>query len=435
MAVSIDTRTLQPGDVFYALRGPRFDGHDFLTTAIAKGAAVLVAERPPKPGTDLPAAVKVRLVPDTLGALQDDARAARRAISARVIGLTGSNGKTTTKQMLASVLAQAGPTFATPGNFNNHIGLPISLLGIQSQHRFAVLELGTSMPGDMDLLLDLAQPEVGLITNVGEDHLEYFGSPDGVLQENRKLLDRLPAEGLAIINLDDPLLEPLASDLQCRTLTYSAVREADVRADSVRLDHDNVAFDLRIGTDGTRVRLPTPAIFQVQNALAASAVAHGLGLDLGQIRQGLEAFTPAAMRLQVQKHSSGSVLVNDAYNANPSSMRASIESFLSAHRDRSRWLVLGDMRELGPGAAEAHRRLGEWMSRQSVDRLYLYGRDTRFVLAGYQAAAPGCFVERFKKKRYLLAALRAAIASEKPAVLFKASRRLRLETLVQELVR
>src|SRR5258706_9764816 len=210
--VSIDTRTLKPGDVFFALRGPRFDGHRFLRTAFQKRAKAVVLERM-EPNVRLnPSTLSDWIeVPDTLKALQDTGRYARaQAKDTIVIGLTGSNGKTTTKEMLALILRRAGKTLATRGNLNNHIGLPLMLCELDGDHQYAILELGTSKKGDMDLLVDLARPKVALITNVGKDHLEFLGTPEGVLKENQKLFDALPKDGIAVINLDDPLLQRFA---------------------------------------------------------------------------------------------------------------------------------------------------------------------------------------------------------------------------------
>jgi UDP-N-acetylmuramoyl-tripeptide--D-alanyl-D-alanine ligase len=435
--ISIDTRTLQPGDVFFALKGPRFDGHRFLNAAAQKKAQAIVLERldPDMRPRDNGAPDLIR-VPDTLAALQDLARAARaRTRKTTFIGLTGSNGKTTTKEMLASILRRAGKTLATRGNLNNHIGLPLMLSELEPDHRYALLEMGTSKKGDMDLLVDLVQPQIGLITNVGKDHLEFLGTPEGVLKVNRKLFDALPQEGTAVINLEDPLLKQFASRLPCRTITYGRLPEAHVRAMDIVASPTPLRFSLALGREKYPVALKVLGEIQVLNAMAAAATAYALGITPGEIVAGLESFQPAAMRMEVHTRPDGVIVINDAYNANPSSMHASIESFCRSYPHTSRWLVLGDMRELGPIARQEHEDLGRWIVTQSVDRVFLYGRDTRYIQAGLSSQKYGGTVERFRKKRYLIEAVRRSLqADRKPAILLKASRRLQLEQVSHALL-
>ena len=329
-----------------------------------------------------------------------------------VIGLTGSNGKTTTKEMLASILRRAGKTLATRGNLNNHIGLPLMLTELEADHRYAVLEMGTSKKGDMDLLVDLVQPQVGLITNVGKDHLEFLGTPEGVLEVNRKLFDELPKSGIAVINLEDPLLKAFAGKLPCKTVTYGRVPEAQVQAIEIASHPLPLRFVLVLGQEKCPVTMNVIGDVQVLNAMAAAAVAHALGIPSKDIVQGLQSFKPAAMRMEVIERSDKTVLVNDAYNANPSSMHASIESFLRSYPDRQRWLVLGDMREFGVIARQEHEELGRWIAGQPVDRVFLYGRDTRFMQKGPRRRRNlKESLNDITKKRYLIEALERLLAS------------------------
>jgi len=428
--ISIDTRTLKSGDIFFALQGPRFDGHHFLAAAVEKRAGVIVLQRLDA-GVQLEGASSpdVMQVPDTLKALQDTARAARaKATKAMVIGITGSNGKTTTKEMLASILRRAGKTLSTRGNLNNHIGLPLMLTELESDHRYAVIEMGTSQKGDMNLLVDLARPHIGLITNVGKDHLEFLGTPEGVLEENRRLFDALPKDGIAVINLEDPLLKGFAHGLSCKTMTYGLTAAAQVQAIDIVPFPAPLRFVLVLDKEKYPVSLHVMGEVQVLNAIAAAAVSHALEISPKDIVEGLQSFQPAAMRMEVHLRKDETTLVNDAYNANPSSMRASIESFCHSYPDRPRWLVLGDMRELGSIARDEHEELGRWITTQPVARVFLYGRNTRFVLQGLTTNGYKGVVERYHKKRYLIEALeRSLSASPKPAVLFKASRSLQLE--------
>ena len=433
--VSIDTRTLKPSDLFFALKGPRFDAHDYLDDAVKAGAAALVVHRLPA-GWTPPSALGVIEVPDTLAALQAAARQHRAVIRATLVGITGSNGKTTTKEMLAAILSRRGKTLATAGNYNNHIGLPLTLLRLDPDHRYGVIEMGTSMPGDMDLLADLTRPEAGLITNVGQDHLEFFGTPEGVLKENWKLYERLAGDGFAVLNIDDPLLAPKATSLSCHVIRYSTQQPADVYAKDIRPWPWPMRFTLVIGGKSYPAELPVIGPLQVLNAVAAAAVATGLNVPPEQIIAGLAEFKPAAMRMQVTTHPSGAVLVNDAYNANPSSVQLAVESFCASFPQTPRWAVLGDMRELGDTARAAHRELGRWLATQPLDRLYLYGRDSRFIEEGVREKKPSTLkVERYRKKSLLGKAVAGSLITERPAILFKASRRMRLETLIQELMR
>ncbi len=428
--VSIDSRTLQAGDTFFAISGPKFDGHKFLKAAAQKRASALVVERlDAQLELDSERNLPILHVKDTLTALQDVARLARtKATQTIFIGLTGSNGKTTTKEMLAKILARMGKTLATRGNLNNQIGLPLMLTESEPDHRYVLLEMGTSKPGDMDLLADLAKSKVALITNVGKDHLEFFKTTEGVLNENKKLFDALPKEGTAIINLDDPLLKACAASLPCHVVTYGMGEDAQVGAKDIVANTWPIKFTLRIGKNLYPVLLPATGAIQVHNALAAAATAHALGIMPKEIVEGLASFKAVPMRMEVRMTPSKTVLVDDAYNANPSSMRASIESFCQSYADRPRWLVLSDMRELGPGAREEHRDLGQWISQFPVERIYLYGRDARFIEEGAKSGSFKGQIERHRKKAKLTDALRQALEKQpNTAILFKASRRMKLE--------
>jgi UDP-N-acetylmuramoyl-tripeptide--D-alanyl-D-alanine ligase len=297
--VSIDTRTLRPGDVFFAIQGPRFDGHHFLRSAYQKKAKAIVLSRLVRDVELAPEdASDIIQVSDTLRALQDTARHTRaQAKNTQVIGLTGSNGKTTTKEMLSLILSRAGKTLATRGNLNNHIGLPLMLCELDPEHQYAVLELGTSKTGDMDLLAALARPRVGLITNVGKDHLEFLGTPEGVLKENRKLFDALPKDGIAVVNLDDPLLKSFAHSLPCKTVTYGQTPEAEVSATEIVPFPAPLRFMLKLGNEMRPVALQVIGEVQVLNAMAAAAVAYALGVSGKNIVEGLQSFKSAAMRM------------------------------------------------------------------------------------------------------------------------------------------
>lgn len=433
--ISIDTRTVRKGDLFFAIPGPHHDGHDHLEEAVRKGATGLVVQtldqRVVFEREHVPALFQV---PQCVTAIQQWARFVRSRSRAVVVGVTGSNGKTTTKEMIAAILRRVGTTLATRGNLNNHLGLPLTVSLLTPEHRFAVLEMGASRSGDIALLADIARPHIGLITNIGKAHLQGLRSPDGVLLEKRALFDSLPVDGVAVINQDDPLLAGTAASLSCRKVFFGLSPLADVRGDAIIEEESGVRFTLMVRGQRTPVRLPVPGRFHVLDALAAAAVAHAAGILINDIALGLTAFQPVAMRMQAQSHPSGALLINDAYNANPTSVRTTVQSFCQGYASRTRWFVLGDMRELGPEARSEHFQLGVWLSGQPIDRIFLYGRDTRFVWEGLQSKpSPARRVERFRKKRRLLDELQRSLA-EKPVILFKGSRAMKLEQITNALL-
>jgi UDP-N-acetylmuramoyl-tripeptide--D-alanyl-D-alanine ligase len=434
--ISIDTRTLRKGDLFFAIPGPHHDGHDHIEDAVLKGAAGVVVEKlDDRVRFNVEHPPALFQVPDSIAAIQQWARYRRSQSQATFIGITGSNGKTTTKEMLAAILSRVGKTLSTRGNLNNHLGLPLTLSQLQPEHRYAVLEMGASRPGDIALLASIARPQVGLITNIGRAHLEGLGSQEGILKEKRAVFDALPLEGAAVINQDDPLLSAAASTIPCRKVFFGMTALADVRAESIAEEEMSVRFTLNVRGQRVPVRLPVPGKFQVLNALAAAAAAHAIGVPLSDIGQGLSAFQPVAMRMQVLSHPSGALLINDAYNANPSSVRASVLGFCQSYSRRPRWLVLGDMRELGGGAKTEHRDLGLWLAEQPLERLFLYGRDTRFIQEGVMSRTKAFRIERFRKKRQLAEELKKALSSKSgPVILFKASRAMQLEQLIHALL-
>jgi UDP-N-acetylmuramoyl-tripeptide--D-alanyl-D-alanine ligase len=432
--VSIDTRTLKKGDLFFAIPGPRHDGHDHLEQAVEKGAAGLVVQGlDDRLRFDRERAPAIFQVPDSTAALQQWARFLRARSRAVFIGITGSNGKTTTKEMLAAILKRVGPTLATRGNLNNQLGLPLTLSRLTPEHRFAILEMGASREGDIALLADIGRPQVGVITNIGKAHLEGLASPEGILKEKRKLLDSLPVDGMAVINQDDPLLASIAGSLTCRKIFFGLTTLADVRAEALLEEASGIRFTLIVRGQPIPVRLPVPGRFQVLNALAAAAVAHAAGASLEDIALGLNAFQPAAMRMQAAAHPSGALLINDAYNANPTSVRAAITGLCQSYPSRPRWLVLGDMRELGADARTEHHALGVWLAGQPLQRVFLYGRDARFIKEGADSKQAVFRIDRFRKKRLLMAELERSLA-EKPVILFKGSRTMKLEDIINPLI-
>jgi len=419
--VATDTRALAPGDLFVALKGERFDGHHYLEQARQAGAAgALVSEAQP---SNLPQVI----VKDTLAGLQEYAVSWRGDFHLPVIGVTGSNGKTTVKQMLAGICARRGPVLATVGNLNNHIGVPLTLLSLREEHRTAIVEMGANHPGEIAQLAGMARPEIGVVNNAGDAHLEGFGSREGVAQAKGELFAALGDHGIAVINADDdyaPLWHELAGGADI--LTFGLAEHANVRAVNPQPEPPEAptAMDFVLATPvgSQNVTLPLPGVHNVRNALAAATCAVALGMDIRDIASGLMAVRPAPGRLSWRRAHNGARLLDDSYNANPTSLRAGLE-LLGAVQAR-RWLVLGDMGELGRGSEQLHFAAGEDARALGIERLYALGPLARHAAAGFGAGAV-----HFDDAGALIAEVRERLAPD-VAVLVKGSRSSRMERVV-----
>jgi UDP-N-acetylmuramoyl-tripeptide--D-alanyl-D-alanine ligase len=378
--VSTDTRSIAPGMLFVALEGERYDAHDFAAAARERGAAALLVAR------ELPVDLPQVVVADTLAALGELARAVRRRRRVRVVGITGSNGKTTVKTLLASILSRHGRTHVNAGNFNNEIGLPLTLLAMPEDSEYAVLEMGAGKPGDIAYLARIAQPDVALVNNVAAAHLERMGSLQGVAQTKGAIYRALPADGIAVINADDAFADyfsVLAAPR--RVLTFGLLHRADVGASFDDGAPADGRFRLLLPTGGIDVALPLRGRHNVMNALAASALAGALGVPPATIRAGLEAAPGVAGRLARRTHASGAAVVDDSYNANPGSFAAAIA--ILAEEQGERVLVMGDMGELGPEAERLHAEVGALARRSGIQRLYAVGRLSRAAADAFGAGA------------------------------------------------
>lgn len=378
--VSTDSRTLRPGDLFVPLRGERYDGHDYLAQAVEHGAAACLSD---EVIGGLP--VPVVQVNDTLVALGDLAAARRREFAGPVVAVTGSSGKTSTKEMLAAILALTAPGLKTEGNFNNLVGLPLTLFRLEPEHRWAVLEMGMSGRGEIARLAQIASPTVGVITNVGPAHLETLHGLDGVARAKGELFAALPAGGTAVINADDERVVQIPVANGVRRLFYGVAATAEVRAEAIAAAGANVSFRLVLPTGTWPVRLPVAGRHNVHNALAAAAAASALGVPGETIARGLEAFRPVRGRMELIELENGIVLLEDSYNANPLSMRAALTALDELGGVGRRIAVLGDMLELGLAAAELHREIGA-AAAQLADRLLLLGSMAAETAAGARLA-------------------------------------------------
>lgn len=378
--VSTDSRTAAPGELFIPLRGDRFDGHDYLEAAFACGVRMVAAERCWLAGRQLPAGVTCIAVDDTLKALGDLASFHRRRFDLPVVGVTGSNGKTTTKEMLAAILAGTGEGLKTAGNLNNLIGLPQMLFCLNASHRWAVLEMGMSEYGEIDRLAEIAHPAVGVITNAFPAHLETLGSVEGVAKAKGELFLRLPTGGCAVFNADDPLIARCPSPEGVRRISFG-FQDADVTVDAVEnLGIRGQRFMLRLPGAAVMVTLRAFGRHNVANALAAAAAAYVLGVGAEEIARGLGTFTPYDRRFDIEE-AGEVILIDDSYNANPASMAAALTTLREINKGQRAVAVLGDMLELGEGAEEAHRQLGR-LAATCIDRLYVLGGMAAIVAAG-----------------------------------------------------
>lgn len=416
--VGTDTRTLQTGQLFVALHGPNFDGHDYLAEAKAKGAAACMVEKPV-------ANCSALIVGDTRLALGQLARVWRHHFAMPLVAVTGSNGKTTVKEMLASIFARLGEVLATRGNLNNDIGVPLTLLGLDSRHTSAVVELGANHAGEIAYLTAIAEPNVAVITNAASAHLEGFGTLNGVANAKGEIFQGLKEDGTAIINADDEfasLWRGLAKDK--KVLSFGLQNPADIAAQWQVGDRGS---QIHVSTPEGKVKLQLALLGEhnVMNALAAIAAAQAAGVKLTTIKAGLEAMQPVAGRLQLKAGIHGSRIIDDTYNANPASLAAAIEvlaGFAGKHI-----LVLGDMGELGDDARESHAQAGRFARAHGVDRLYTVGPMAAAAVEAFGKEAQQCDSHEAASK-----ALQQELTDD-ATVLVKGSRLSRMERVVQRL--
>jgi UDP-N-acetylmuramoyl-tripeptide--D-alanyl-D-alanine ligase len=384
--VSTDTRAIERGDCFIALQGPHFDGHEFLDDAAQRGASAAVVSHHPTRAANSPSVLALLQVPNTLTALHKLATNYRRLMppSTRVIGITGSSGKTTTKEMIAAVLGQRFNVIKTEGNKTNHIGLPLNLLKLEPDYDFGVFELGTNHPGEIAQLASFCKPEVGVVTNIGLAHVEFFGNEAGVAKEKGSLLEVLPAngDGLAVLNADDKWFPELRARTRAAVVSVGIENFADIRASEIKINGD-VKFRLNIAKkrEDVTIRLRTLGRHQIYNALQAAAVGYMQGMDLEEIRDGLETMEFPGMRMQ-EVTRAGIRFVNDCYNANVVSMKAALQMIRETPGRGRKVAVLGDMLELGDHTTPAHLEIGALAAQSQLALLVTVGPNARMIADG-----------------------------------------------------
>jgi UDP-N-acetylmuramoyl-tripeptide--D-alanyl-D-alanine ligase len=421
--VSTDSRNVATNNLFVALRGERFDAHDFLNDVAARGVAAVVVERVPD-GFTVPALV----VPDTRIALAEMAKQWRKQFAIPVIGVTGSNGKTTVKEMISSILSAAfGEHYlATRGNLNNDIGVPLTTFRLDGSHKAAVIELGMNHPGEIAELAAVAQPTVGLVNNAQREHQEFMASVEAVAKENGSVIINLPPNGVAVFPADDQyasLWRGYAGNRKRTTFGFSA--DADVTCAFVAHDFGSeLAIDC--GTEQFTVKIAAAGAHNVRNALAATACTYAIGVSIDDIKRGLESFSPVNGRLQRKTAQSGALVIDDTYNANPDSVRAAID--VLSHTNAPHVLVLGDMGEVGNEGRKFHEEIGAYAKQKGIEHLLTMGD-----LAQYIAAAYGPQAQHFDGIDALNQAV-DALATKDATVLVKGSRFMKMERVVQHLV-
>lgn len=431
--VSVDSRTIAPGELFAALKGPHFDGHHFIGAAAAQGAAAVLLEKERLEASKealASAGIAAIIVPDVRAALQQLAAWRRSQFQGPVIAVTGSNGKTSTKDMVAAAISQRLKTHATLGNQNNELGLPLTILALSPEHEALIVELGMRGRGEIATLCRIARPTVGIVTNVGPVHLERLGSLDAIASAKSELVEALSESDVAVLNADDARVRVMADRTQARVWTFGLQPGADVWADEVTVHGtDSVHFRLHFQGEAQRIRLPVPGRHHVSNALAAAAAALACGCSLGEIEAGLAKLSLSSMRMQIDRLHPGVTVINDAYNASPASMRAALQTLSDSPGGR-KLAVLGDMLELGNVAVAEHQAIGRECARLDLARLLTVGKLGEVIAqaarsAGLPAGRIATYATTHEAARDLRRHLEAG-----DVLLVKASRGLKFEEII-----
>jgi UDP-N-acetylmuramoyl-tripeptide--D-alanyl-D-alanine ligase len=422
--VSTDSRTIKPGDLFVALCGEHFDAHNFLEQVAKAGAAGALVSRDPPPG--LPQTFAILRAADTLVAYQNLAANYRKTLPLKVLGITGSNGKTSTKDFAASILGRAFRVTKTEGNFNNHVGLPRTILEANRDHQFAVWELGMNHPGEIAALARIASPDAGIITNIGIAHIEFMGSREAIAQEKGALAEAIDPGGFVVLNADDDFSGSIANRTRARVI-FAGIEEGAIRAIEVKQTAAGCEFTIVESAHRCRAQLPVPGLHMVQNAILAVAAGRAFGVSLEECAAGLVSAPLAKARLQIREIH-GVQFIDDSYNANPDSMKAALRTLMELDADGKRIAVLGRMLELGEESERGHREVGEAAATLGIDHLISIGNDT-IALAAEQAGLENSAIAQDASDA---AEMLNEIVGPGDLVLIKGSRSSRTELVLDE---
>lgn len=424
--VSTDSRTVKPGELFVALRGENFDGHKFVEEVAAKNAAGAIVDLAWK--GKVPESFAVLRADDTLMAYQNLAANYRKSLPLKVIAITGSNGKTSAKDFTASVLARKFRVTKTEGNFNNHVGLPRTILEATSDDQVAVWEIGMNHPGEIAALAKIASPDAGIITNIGIAHIEFMGSRDAIAKEKGALAQAIAPEGTVILNADDLFSQKIVARTKAK-LVFAGTTSGTVRATDIRQSADGSEFTILEGAHRCRAQLPVPGLHMVQNAMLAVAAGRLFGLSIEECAAGLASAPLAKARLQI-KQIHGVQFIDDSYNANPDSMKAALRTLVELDADGKRIAVLGEMLELGQESERGHREVGECAAELGVDQLIAIG-ETGAIIA-HAAEKSGLAKSVAVRSTSEAAEMLADVAAPGDLVLIKGSRSARTERVLEE---
>ncbi|ARK28672.1 UDP-N-acetylmuramoyl-tripeptide--D-alanyl-D-alanine ligase [Halalkalibacter krulwichiae] len=426
--VSTDTRTIQKGNLYIPLVGENFNGHDFVEKAIENGASGAFWQRDqPNP----PATIPLIYVEDTLLALQELAKNYLASLSVKVVGITGSNGKTTTKDMVTSVLATTYKVQKTEGNYNNHIGLPLTILRLEEDTEIAVLEMGMSGRGEIELLSKLSKPDAAIITNIGESHLQDLGSREGIAEAKFEITTGLQKDGTLVIHGDEPLLTEKVTNSPFHVITFGNSESNDYYPEKIEQKSDGTFFSINEESE-TEFFIPVLGKHNINNALSAIAVAKTFNVAILDIRKGLEMIKITGMRTELIQGKNNVAVINDAYNASPTSMRAAIQLLQDLNGYGKKIVVLGDMLELGEHEETFHYDIGQGIDSAKINFVFTFGKLGRKIAEGAQGTFAENRVFAFDEKQELITKLKEVV-DEGDIVLVKGSRGMKLEEVVQAL--
>lgn len=425
--ISTDSRTIKPGELFVALRGENFDAHNFLEQVAQAGATGAIVSQDPPP--ELPQTFATLRAPDTLVAYQNLAANYRKTLPLKVLGITGSNGKTSTKDFAASILGRAFRVTKTEGNFNNHVGLPRTVLEANRDYQFGVWELGMNHPGEIAALARIAAPDAAIITNIGIAHIEFMGSREAIAREKGALAEAIGPGGFAVLNADDKFSASIAQRTRARAI-FAGIEEGAIRAIDVQQTPGGCEFTIVEGAHRCRAQLPVPGLHMVQNAILAVAAGRAFGVSLEECAAGLISAPLAKARLQI-RDIHGVHFIDDSYNANPDSMKAALRTLMELDTDGKRIAVLGQMLELGSESERGHREVGETAATLGIDHLISIGNDTIAVAAEEAGLENAAIAQDATDAAEIL----NEIVEPGDLVLIKGSRSARTELVLDEFVK